>query len=187
MDKKIFRAPVIFKADGQNGEFTAEFATLNVIDHDRDVTVPGAFHEGQETLIEPWNHNYGDLPVGKGVVHEVDNKAVISGQFFLETQSGQDHYKVVKALGAIQEWSYTFEIEKASYGKFQDQDVRFLESMDVWGVAPVTRGAGIDTRTTDIKNKKTEDETGNGKSSADLLARLAYTGIEIIATKEGLK
>jgi hypothetical protein len=154
MNQKVFHAPIVLKADGVEGEFTAEFATLNVIDHDRDVTRPGAFHDGQETLIEPWNHNYGELPVGKGVIHEKDNKAVVEGKFFLDTQAGLDHYRVVKALGPLQEWSYTFEVEKASFGQFEDQDVQFLEGLDVWGVAPVTRGAGIDTRTTDIKGEK---------------------------------
>ena len=59
---------------------------------------------------------------------------------------------MVKALGPLQEWSYTFEVEKASVGKFEDENVTFLESLDVWGVAPVTRGAGINTGTVDIKS-----------------------------------
>jgi hypothetical protein len=155
MKQKIFHAPIVLKTEeGKEGEFTAEFATLNVIDHDNDVTRPGAFREDQPTLIEPWNHNYGELPVGKGVIHEKDNKAIIEGKFFLDTQSGVEHYRVVKALGPLQEWSYTFTVEQASQGRFEDQDVQFLEKLDVWGVAPVTRGAGIDTRTTDIKGAK---------------------------------
>lgn len=155
MKQKVFHAPIHLKANSdETGEFTAEFATLEVIDHDNDVTRPGAFHDGQETLVEPWNHNYGDLPVGKGTIHEQDHKAVIEGKFFLDTQSGLEHYRVVKALGPIQEWSYTFQIEQASQGVFEDQPVQFLEGLDVWGVAPVTRGAGIDTRTTSIKNQK---------------------------------
>jgi len=154
MKQKIFNAPIILKQGGKEGEFTAEFATLEVIDHDGDITKPGAFQDGQETLIEPWNHNYGQLPVGKGVIHERDNKAIIEGQFFLDTESGRDHYQVVKNLGPLQEWSYTFAIEESSQGNVEDQDVRYLEKLDVWGVAPVTRGAGIDTRTTSIKAAK---------------------------------
>ena len=154
MKQKIFNAPIILKQGGKEGEFTAEFATLEVIDHDGDITKPGAFQDGQETLIEPWNHNYGQLPVGKGVIHEKDNKAIIEGQFFLDTESGRDHYQVVKNLGPLQEWSYTFEIEESSQGNVEDQDVRYLEKLDVWGVAPVTRGVGINTRTTSIKAAK---------------------------------
>lgn len=155
MLKKTYRGEIKFRADAdQTGEFEAEFATLNVIDHDGDVTETGAFHEGQPTLIEAWNHNYGVLPVGKGVIHERDDKAVFEGRFFLETESGREHYKTVKALGPLQEWSYTFEIEDSGFGEFKGQDVQFLRSLDVWGVAPVQRGAGIETRTVDIKGKK---------------------------------
>jgi hypothetical protein len=155
MAKKTYRGRIEFKQDADTtGEFRAEFATLNVIDHDGDVTVPGAFHDSQETLIEAWNHNYGVLPVGRGVIHEDEDKAIIEGRFFLDTQSGLEHYKVVKELGELQEWSYTFEIEDSGYGEFDDQDVQFLRKLDVWGVAPVQRGAGIDTRTTDIKGRK---------------------------------
>src|SRR4030042_156229 len=146
MKQKIFNTPIILKQGGKEGEFTAEFATLEVVDHDGDITKPGAFQDGQETLIEPWNHNYGQLPVGKGVIHEKKDKAVIEGKFFLDTQSGLEHYRVVKALGPLQEWSYTFEILKWAVGQFDGKEVRFLQGLDVWGVAPVTRGAGIDTR-----------------------------------------
>jgi hypothetical protein len=155
MKHKIFQAPIQFKANSdETGEFAAEFATLEVIDHDGDVIRTGAFKDGQETLIEPWNHNYFEPPVGKGVIHEKDNKAIVDGRFFLDTQAGLEHYRVVKAVGPLQEWSFTFDVEQASHGPFEDQDVQFMEKLDVWGVAPVTRGAGIDTRTTDIKAQK---------------------------------
>jgi len=155
MGQKVYRGRIEFKQDADTtGEFRAEFATLNVIDHDGDVTVPGAFQDGQETLIEAWNHNYGQLPVGKGVIHEDEDKAVVEGHFFLDTQGGLEHYKTVKALGDLQEWSYTFDVEDSGYGEFDGQDVQFLRKLDVWGVAPVERGAGIDTRTTDIKGRK---------------------------------
>ena len=168
MDKKTYRGRIEFKQDAdKTGEFRAEFATLNVIDHDGDVTVPGAFQDGQETLIEAWNHNYGQLPVGKGVIHEDEDKAIVEGRFFLDTQGGLEHYKTVKALGSLQEWSYTFDIEEWSEGEFDGQDVRFLRRLDVWGVAPVQRGAGIDTRTTDIKAAKdSKDSGGAGDSGA---------------------
>jgi len=179
-ERKTFRAPIEFKEDAdKTGAFRAEFATLNVIDHDRDVTESGAFRDGQETLIESWNHNYGQLPVGKGVIHEDGDKAVIEGQFFLDTQGGLEHYKTVKALGELQEWSYTFDIEDSGFGEFDDQDVRFLRKLDVWGVAPVQRGAGIDTRTTDIKAADAGDGEGeaedgklSGRSPRDMQVRI---------------
>lgn len=158
MEKKTYRGRIEFKGEDQPGHFRAEFATLNVIDHDQDVTEPGAFQDGQETVIEAWNHNYDGLPAGKGVIHEEGDKAVFEGQFFLDTLSGMEHYKTVKNLENLQQWSYTFGITDSGLGTFGDEDVRFLRGLDVWGVAPVQRGAGINTRTTDIKGQSEEQK-----------------------------
>jgi len=153
MDTKTYRARLELKADSEQGEFKAVFATLNVIDHDGDVTVPGAFGE-QRVLIEPWNHDYSRPPVGRGVIGEKDDEAYVEGRFFLDTEAGREHYTVVKALEDMQEWSYTFRVVDAEPGVFEGESVRFLKRMDVIGVSPVTRGAGIGTRTTSIKGSK---------------------------------
>ena len=167
MAQKVYKGQIKFRKDAdETGEFRAEFATLNVIDYDQDVTVPGAFQDGQETLIEAWNHGYGQLPVGKGVIHEDEDKAVVEGRFFLDTQGGLEHYRTVKALGELQEWSYTFDIEDSGHGEFDGEDVLFLRKLDVWGVAPVQRGAGIDTRTVDIKAAKDSKDSGGAGDSA---------------------
>jgi hypothetical protein len=180
-EQKRYTGQIELKAGGEPGEFRAEFATLGVIDHDGDVTEAGAFTDGQETLIEAWNHNYGELPVGKGIIHEVDDKAVVEGMFFVNTQIGREHYETVKSVGPLQEWSYTFQILDSAAGQFEGEDVRFLRKLDVWGVAPVTRGAGIGTRTRTIKSgggttgdqegepepDKDGDVTSDGKLSLD--------------------
>lgn len=155
MGRKTFRAPIELKADGEEGTFRSVFARFNVIDLDGDVTRPGAFEDGQEVVVEGWNHDYG-LPPGKGVIHSDDQEAWIDGAFFVDTTAGRDHYLTLKALGGLEEWSYTFDIERAEQGDFEEQggqvrEVRFLDALDVWGVAPVTRGAGIGTRTLSLK------------------------------------
>lgn len=202
MKHKTYQGHINFKADAdETGEFSAVFATFNVIDHDGDVTVPGAFHEGQETLIEAWNHNYGLLPVGKGIIHQDDEKAWIDGAFFLDTQAGAEHYRVVKNLGSLQEWSYTFDIENGDWGQFESEDVYYLKELDVWGVAPVTRGAGIGTQTTAIKRQKqpgegtpepdtnTQSEGGEGEGDNDVSkpsdAELMRLTMEIISIGVG--
>jgi phage head maturation protease len=160
MDRKTktFRGQVELKDDGEEGTFRSVFATLNVIDHDKDVTPPGAFMEGQDVVVEGWNHDYG-LPPGKGVIHSDDKEAWIDGRFFLETDQGRNHYNTLKALGGLEQWSYTFRIEEGQAGQFDGEDVYFLNALDVWGVAPVTRGAGLGTRTVALKSGGlTEDE-----------------------------
>jgi HK97 family phage prohead protease len=153
MKRKTFRGKLTLKAAdaGGEGEFTAVFATLGVKDLDGDVTIPGAFQEGQEVRIARWGHNWGDLPVGKGTIHADEKEAWVDGQFFMDTQGGQEHYKTVKALGDLQEWSYGFDILEEEPGEVNGEPVRFLKSLDVFEVSPVLLGAGIDTRTEAIK------------------------------------
>jgi len=151
--KKYF-APLEIKSVLQ-GEVVAVFSTLNVVDHDGDVTLPGAFGD-QPVVIEPWNHDT-TLPVGKGAIREEGNTAVLSGHFFLNTTAGNDHFQTIKSLGDMTQWSYTFSIIKSRLGQFQGKQVRFLEKLGVAGVGPVTRGAGIATRTVAIKSAGQKD------------------------------
>jgi hypothetical protein len=149
MEHKVFVGAFEAKDDSK-GTFAARFATLQVIDHDGDVTVPGAFGK-QEVLIEAYGHNDKTLPVGMGEIGEQGNDAVANGHFFLDTANGAEHYKTLKSLGAAGQWSYTFEVQDSAPGVFDGQDVRFLKKLHVIAVSPVQRGAGINTQTLDIK------------------------------------
>lgn len=133
------------------GTFRATIATLNVIDKDGDVTLPGAFRVGQEVRIAQWGHNWGALPVGKGVVGADDRKAWVDGEFFLDTPHGMATYTTVKRLGGLQEWSYGYYPAKYSFGEFEGQQVRFLEDLDSIEASPVMLGAGEGTGTDMIK------------------------------------
>lgn len=164
---KIYQAPLNLKSGDKEGQFIAVFAPFNVIDHHGDVTLPGAFTDGQQAIIEAWNHDYS-LPVGAGVVRSDSEKAWIEGEFFIDTTNGRDHYATVKNLAArgMGEWSYSFNILDSEPGTQDGMGVRLLKRLDVAGVGPVTRGAGIGTHTVAIKSKqdKGEDEASHGKS-----------------------
>lgn len=151
MDRKFFRGRTDFKQNGQLGEFKAIFATLNVKDADGDVTLPGAFEENQPVRISAWGHKWDQLPVGRGTIHSDGKEAWVDGQFLLETETGKEHYNTVKGMGDLQEWSYGFKINDSIPGQFDGEPVRFLRKMHVVEVAPVMQGAGVDTRTADIK------------------------------------
>ncbi len=135
--------------DADRGEVTAVFATLGVKDSDGDVTLPGAFEDGAEVVISAYGHTswQGLLPVGKGTIREVGDEAILSSQFFMDTQAGKDTFTVVKNLGARGEWSYGFDPVKYSFGEHDGEQVRFLESVKVFEVSPVLLGAGVGTRT----------------------------------------
>lgn len=135
------------------GEFRATFSTFNVVDADGDVTLPGAFEDGAAVKIAAWGHNWGELPVGKGVIHQDETSAWVEGTFFLDTDGGKETYQTVKALGDLQEWSYGYEPLEVSFGEFDGSDVRFLRRLTVYEVSPVLVGAGVGTRTDEIKSQ----------------------------------
>lgn len=136
--------------DADRGEVAAVFATLNVVDSDGDVTTKGAFEDGAKVRISAYGHKTweGRLPVGKGLIREVGDEAVMEGRFFMDTQEGKETFTVVKALGedGLQEWSYGYDPVEYSFGQFEDQDVRFLNKLKVHEVSPVLLGAGVGTR-----------------------------------------
>jgi len=135
------------------GEFKAIFATMNVLDKDGDITMPGAFGN-QQVIIGAYNHKswQDKLPCGKGKIYEEDNNAIVEGKFFMDTESGKETYLTVKNVGALQEWSYSLPAIDFEYKQQENgQRVRVLKKITVNEVAPVLMGAGEGTQTVDMK------------------------------------
>lgn len=177
------------KADSE-GAFSATFATLNVIDHHGDVTVPGAFQPGKEVLIGGYQHDMLSLPVGKGTIQADENRAWVDGSFFTDTGPGLDTYKTVKNAGGLMEWSYIFNIQESADSEWDGgngtkQPVRLLKKLDVWSVDPVLRGAGLGTRTDSIKSLRPfADEAEAVLAAVDAFVKRAGSLAEL-RTKEG--
>lgn len=138
-------------------------ATADVIDKDGDVTLKGAFTEGQNVVISAYGHGSweGRLPVGKGVIREQDDLAVCEMKFFMDTTHGRDTFLTIKELSdgnggeSLQEWSYSLHDVKASRAQVAGRNVRVLEQIAlVKEVSPVLMGAGVQTRTLDVKARK---------------------------------
>lgn len=153
MQTKTTRLAVTVK-DADSGLVEAVFSTYDVVDSDGDVTRPGAFDTGAPVLISAWNHtSWGSaLPVGKGVIRDDGDKAVLEGRFFLNTDRGREHFEIVREIGELQEWSYGYEPLEYSFGEVDGRRVRFLEKLAVTEVSPVLKGAGVDTRTLVVKS-----------------------------------
>jgi hypothetical protein len=163
--KKKFTGRVQIK-DADQGLIEAVFSTLSdaddvrkgvgIVDKDGDVTIKGAFEEGAPVVISAYGHKSweGELPVGKGTIHEVDGEAVLKGRFFLNTTPGRDTFETVKELDELQEWSYSLHDVKASSATIDGRKVRVIERVAVKEVSPVLRGAGVDTRTVDVKTDR---------------------------------
>lgn len=157
-------APLLLKADDTAGVVHVAFAQLGVVDHDRDVTAPGAFLPGEKVKMCQTGHAHGVLPAGAGHIvgeQEIDGAtwAVAEMKFFLDTPQGEATYKTVKALhdaGHTQEWSYGYDILAAEPGTVDGERVQILKQLHVYEISPVLRGAGIGTHTLAVKGKACE-------------------------------
>lgn len=175
--KKTFSDVVIKDAD--KGTVEAVFSTFNVVDKDGDVTLPDAIEDGAEVVISAYGHqsHFGQLPVGKGIIHNDGERGILKGGFFLDTVAGKDTFTTVKHLGPLGEWSYSLNNVKSHFGTFDDQQVNFLESIFVKEVSPVLMGAGIGTQTLGTKSLHdqiagTVDAVQNAISSAERVVAL---------------
>lgn len=150
MDRKSFSSPRVEIKDADKGEITAVFATLNVVDADGDVILPGAFEQGAKVRISAYGHSsWGErLPVGKGTIRETKTEAVLDGRFFMDVPDAVATFSVVKQLGedGLQEFSFGYDPVEFSFGEFEDRPVRFLAKLKTHEVSPVLLGAGVNTR-----------------------------------------
>ena len=149
METKIFQV----KQVDDTGQVSAVFATLNVIDHDEEVTRPGAFGS-QEAVIVP-THDWHSVPLGKGLLRESNHEAIGDMKFNLEIPIAKEWHSALKfdlENGTpLQQWSYGFDVLQESKGEFEGRQVRFLEKLKVHEISPVLLGAGINTRTLAVK------------------------------------
>lgn len=165
--------------DGEKGEIQAVFSTFNVVDHDGDVTLPGAFENGQKVRISAFGHKswMGELPVGRGTIIAQEDRAILDGKFFMSTEAGRETFETIKAMGELQEWSYGFDVLET--GKVDDLPeelrgaFRVLTRLKVHEVSPVLLGAGIDTHTLSVKKKSEafeDDEAAEAAKEANVMA-----------------
>lgn len=139
-------------------------AKADCIDKDGDVTLKGAFTEGQAVVVSAYGHGSwdGKLPVGKGTIREEGDQAIAELQFFMDTTHGLDTFKTVAALSEddLQEWSYSLHDVVAERGKVAGKSVRVLRKVGlVKEVSPTLMGAGVDTHTRSVKQHKQLDSS----------------------------
>src|SRR6266568_6021156 len=145
----------------QEGSFTARIATLApAVDKDGDVTIPGAFKNGQRVLISAYMHGSwgGALPVGDGAISSDIGAAYFTGKFWLDTQLSRDTYSAVKNAAELQQYSYGFTVLDSSTNPGELTPYpgakQILKSLDVIEISPVLVGDGVNTGTLSIKSAK---------------------------------
>lgn len=156
--------------DADRGEVRAVIARFNVVDKDKDVTLPEAIADGTKVRISPYNHSSIQglsRPVGRGVIHVDGDKAVLEAKFFMSTVEGRESFQTVKEMADLQEWSYGYHVLER--GELTDDlkqqgARRVLSKLHVIEASPVMIGAGVDTMTLSVKAetpKKTIDGTAH--------------------------
>jgi hypothetical protein len=138
------------------GEGSAVIATLNVVDKDDDVTLPGAFG-AQVAQVIP-GHDWQHVPIGNTRIREVGNDVLADFRLNMGVAAAKDWHAALKfdlKSGAnLQEWSYGFSILDSSQGQHEGRQVRFLKALKVYEISPVLRGAGEGTRTLAMKGRQ---------------------------------
>ena len=159
----VKNAFVQVKQLSEKGEGVAVIATLNEIDKDGDVTVPGAF--GEQTVPMVPAHEWRSAPIGKANISESDNEALAHFKLNLKTDLGRNWHEALKFdlanPPAKQEYSYGFSIGEngSELGEFSGRQVRFLKALKVHEISPVLLGAGVATRTLVLKSAMQQEET----------------------------
>ena len=166
--------------DVDQGLVEAVFSTFNVIDHDGDVLLEGAFEDGAKVRISAYGHRswMGALPVGRGTIRAEKDRAVLEGQFFLSTEAGKETFEVIKEMGELQEWSYSLDdVETALVSDLPDDlqgAIRAIRKVQVYEVSPVMAGASLGTETLSVKEQRAEENDDEAKeNNAAALKELA--------------
>lgn len=146
MERKQFSA-----ATDSSCEFQAVIATLNAIDSDGDVVLPGAFGN-RDGIPVIWAHDSSRIPLGSVSIREVGDEVVATGELIDGEACGWLRH--AQANGVRQQWSWGFIPTSSRPGKFDGQNVRFIENLDLLEVSGVLRGASVGTRMLGVKGEK---------------------------------
>ena len=149
--------------DQPTGKFKATFATMDVIDLHGDLLEKGSIGK-QAVRISDYDHSSwggffsaGNLPVGKGRIYEYNGEARVDGQLFMDMERGQELYKLLKNMGNMQEWSFSLENVKGEKKERDGKEYFSIKSVSVHEVSPVFKGAGMNTRTLQVKEAEMDE------------------------------
>lgn len=160
----------------QPGTFSAFVNVTNIIDHDNDKIMPGAFSASlaQRNPKVFWGHD-PNIWIGKTLqaeellpgdarlpdsIRAVGGGALwVRGQFNLDTQAGREAYSNAKFFGEDVEWSVGFRIPVDSAKFDAGTKIRTIEKVDLYEYSMVYAGASPGTHTQTIKESPMSDVT----------------------------
>jgi HK97 family phage prohead protease len=154
---------ITLKELGAQGELSAIVSTFNQLDRDGDIMAPESFASSRGKKVPlVWSHDW-DHPVGAGTIEVTSSEAIFNGQFFLDTQRGEEAYKTVKAMAELQQYSIGFRVldqiwEYKDDGKGSQMYVRTIRDLELFECSPVLVGAAYGTRTLAVKGIESKAE-----------------------------
>ncbi len=158
-----------------DGTGLAQIATLSAIDHDGDTYAKGAF--GKQDVVILAGHAWSGVPLGKGRIFEKGDHAFAEFKLNLDTIAGAEWHKALKfdmANGSpLQEWSFGFKVLDSTEEVRDGKSVRVLNSLEVFEVSPVVKGAGVDTHTVAVKAKGRSEFLVDADAVIEFAERLA--------------
>lgn len=179
------------KSMSDEGTGSAVFATLQVIDKDADVIMPGSIADSPKTVKLVAAHDWKAPNIGMATIKEVGNELVADFKFYLDMPSAKEWYTALKNNfdnGVSQEFSFGFNTTQAEKGTWEEKSVRLIKGMSIFEVSPVMIGAGENTRTLAVKAAESEDETIEQKNErfADHADRVSDDVDALIARSKAL-
>jgi hypothetical protein len=147
------------KALNEDGQFVAVISTDDV-DRDGEIVSREAYAGSLgKTIPLIQSHDWGSLPVGKGVIGQTAEGTTMSGKFFLDTAGGTEAYKTAKNMAELQEFSVGFMPKKSEFVLVDGKNVRKITDLELFEASLVLVGAARGTRLAAIKSAQDEPLT----------------------------
>lgn len=175
--------------DAVKGEVTAVVNTMNIVDREGDVILPGAIKSGTVVKLSAYRHDSvlaGQPPAGKGVIRVENNQAIVDGRFFMGTTRGRDAFETTKEMGEHGEWSIGF--RGVQTAEMTDEwkalgAKRLIAGLDLIEVSPVFEGANQMTATLVMKSATETLTTDPATNALIVLAPVGPSPEEVAATE----
>lgn len=170
-------------------------ASVDLIDSDGDVTLPGFFGHQVVPLVP--SHDWRHVPLGKGVLYESGAAAVVDARYNLAIPAARAWYDAtlfdLEHPPAKMEYSYAFTIRPGGSraGELAGRRVQFLQPLPdgspgavVHEASPVLIGAGVRTRTLTARGAGGGSGGGSGPKADDVAAAAARELLRFSLGKE---
>lgn len=186
METKHFTAAFSIKSFTETGAFAGYASVFNVVDHQNDMMLPGAFAATLATDSAAkllWQHQ-PDEPIG--VLHSLKEDSYglhVSGELLLAITRGAEAYALLKS-GAINGLSIGYRPKRFDYDP--KTGVRYLQEVELLEVSLVTFPANEHAGVTHLKSERPNTirefehflrDAGFSRAEAKSIASAGFTAL----------